>query len=142
MASRIWPTDQSSSITHVAEQAGAALVSELVGDRERHVHHRVRHVEKERLILVAVDEADRVLGVERRELGEFFGIDGRVDDFVAFEQRQRRRFAFAARPLRATVLIISACSGDMSFEYGRPKYSSKPCCSGRNCLWWPRCHLP
>ena len=23
------------------------------------------------------------------------------------------------------------CRGHMSFEYGRPKYSSKPCCSGQ-----------
>ena len=32
----------------IAEQAGAAFAAELVGDVQRHVDHRVRHVQKER----------------------------------------------------------------------------------------------
>ena len=104
MASRIWPTDQSSSITTSPIQAGAALVFELFRDGERHVDHRVRHVQEERLVLVAIDEADGVLGVERRQLGEFFGSHGRIDDFVVFEERQRRCFALVRLRPRRTAL--------------------------------------
>ena len=51
---------------NVAKQSGAAFVAEFIGDGQRHMDHRVRHVEKERPIFVPVDEADSVLGVERR----------------------------------------------------------------------------
>jgi hypothetical protein len=43
-------------------------------------------------------------------------------------------FSFFASAEGGSPLIISACSGDMSLEYGKPKYSSNPCCSGRNFL--------
>ena len=36
----------------------------------------------------------------------------------------------------------SGWPGHMSFEYGMPQNSSKPCCCGRKGSRWPRCHLP
>ena len=117
----------------VAEQAGAALAAELLRDVQRHVHHRVRHVEKERPRLVAVDEIDRVLGVLRRELGLVVAVDRGIDDFVVFDERQLG-IALLLRFATCGDDISSGCRGHMSFEYGRPKYSSKPCCSGRNWL--------
>ena len=83
----------------VAEQARSALAAELVGHIQRHVDHRVRHVEKERPRLVAVDEVDGVLGVLRRELRLI----------VARRRRHRRSRCFR----------IAAAGGNRRFRFGR-----------------------
>ena len=115
------PTDQSISSITSPYSPCLRLALELVADVQRHVRHGVRHVEEERLVLVLVDELHRPLGVPASSASSGRG-------FVC------------DRPSRSSisgsggyVLRRSGCFGHMSFEYGRPKYSSKPCRVGRNC---------
>ena len=50
----------------IAVKALLRFASELVAHVQRHVRHRVREVEEERSVLVALDELHRALGVLRR----------------------------------------------------------------------------
>ena len=75
---------------HVTEQAGPAFALELIGDIQRHVHHRVRHVDEKWTLLVLLDERDGALGVLRGELLLVFAGNLRVDDFVPVDERQVR----------------------------------------------------
>jgi len=63
---------------------------ELVAHVQRDVRHVVRDVEKERTILVVLDELDRALRVPGCEMRLVFGGHVRVGDLLAFDQRQRR----------------------------------------------------
>ena len=76
-------------LDHVAEQAALGLAAELVGDVQRHVHHRVRHVEEERLVLVPVNEAHGVLGVPGGQHVLRGVVHVGVDDGVLVDERQR-----------------------------------------------------
>ena len=62
----------------------AGLPLELVRHEQRHVRHRVRDVEEERLLAIPLDEADRVLGVPRRQL-RLIGVE--LDDGIVLDER-------------------------------------------------------
>jgi hypothetical protein len=55
-------------LDHVTIQTAARPAAELVGSEDRHVRHHVRHIQKERLVLVLLDERHRPLGESPREL--------------------------------------------------------------------------
>ena len=74
----------------VAEQASFALAAKLVGHVERNMDHRVRHIKKERLVLVAINEVDGLLRIDSRQLLLVLGRHIRVDNFGAFDQWQIR----------------------------------------------------
>ncbi len=73
---------------HVAEQAALGLAGELFTHVQRHVDHRVRDVEEERLVVVTVDEVDGVFRVPGGELALFLRRDFRDLDLPAVEERQ------------------------------------------------------
>ena len=75
---------------HVAKQTGLAFAFEFFGNKKRHMHHRMRHVEEERSLLVFLNERHRAFGVLRGELFLIFAGDAGVDDRVAVDERQMR----------------------------------------------------
>ncbi len=118
----------------VAEQAGAALAANLSETSSGTCTIVCGTYRKNGRDFVAVDEVDRVLGVLRRELRHVLR-ESTAGSMIRCLRTAAAAAAFAfAFGGFGDSLRSSGCSGHMSLEYGRPKYSSKPCCSGRNCL--------
>ena len=71
----------------VAVEAAFGFAFEFVAHVQRHVRHVVRHVQEKGAVLVALDEAQRVLGVPR---GELRLVGHEAHDLLALDQRERR----------------------------------------------------
>ena len=80
-------------LTRIAIEAALGLAAEFVAHTQRHMRHRVRHIQEKRLGLVLLDEFDRPLGVPGRELIHVVRRDAILDRSVAINQRQRRKNA-------------------------------------------------
>ena len=85
-ASRTSPTRAVDLLDHVAIEALPRLAPVPITDVERHVRHRVREVEEEGPILVAIDERHGALGVKAGQPGLVFGRDVGIDDLVPLDQ--------------------------------------------------------
>ena len=75
---------------HVAKQAGAAFALKLIRDKQRHMNHRMGHVEEKRIVPVLLNELHRAFRVLRREQFLILAGDLCVNDLVLVDQRQVR----------------------------------------------------
>ena len=95
----------------VAIQTARRFAAEFVAHTERHMRHGVRHVQKERTVVMSrFDELDGPLGVAGRQLRD---IRVGLDDLVPIEQGQRR-----VRRSFLVLLLGMALRGPMSIGIG------------------------